>query len=77
MNNLFYPELVNIRKYNRDSRGRFADYKDGRIDRLERENAALRQTIKSLLSQIVGVSRIIRLKDEEILKLKRYDAQFF
>lgn len=24
MNNLFYPELVNNRKYNRDSRGRFA-----------------------------------------------------
>ena len=71
MNNLFYPELVNNRKYNRDSRGRFADIKDGRIDRLERENAALRQTIKSLLSQIVGVSRIIRLKDEEILKLKK------
>ena len=70
MNNLFYPELVNIRKYNRDSRGRFADYKDGRIDCLERENAALRQTIKSLLSQIVGVSRMIRIKDEEILKLK-------
>ena len=70
MNNLFYPELENHRKYNRDSRGRFADYKDSRIDRLERENAALRQTIKSLLSQIVGVSRIIRLKDEEILKLK-------
>ena len=71
MNNLFYPELENHRKYNRDSRGRFADYKDGRIDRLERENAALRQTIKSLLSQIVGVSRMIRIKDEEILKLKK------
>ena len=71
MNNLFYPELENHRKYNRDSRGRFADYKDGRIDRLERENAALRQTIKSLLSQIVGVSRIIRIKDEEIIKLKK------
>ena len=71
MNNLFYPELVNIRKYNRDSRGRFADYKDGRIDSLERDNAALRQTVKSLLSQIAGVSRIIRLKDEEILKLKQ------
>ena len=71
MNNLFYPELKgNIRKYNRDARGRFADYKDGRIDRLERDNAALKQTIKSLLSQIAGVSRIIRLKDEEILKLK-------
>ena len=71
MNNLFYPELVNNRKYNRDSRGRFADIKDGRIDRLECENAALRQTIKSLLSQIAGVSRMIRIKDEEIIKLKK------
>ena len=71
MNNLFYPELENNRKYNRDSRGRFADIKDGMIDRLECENAALRQTIKSLLSQIVGVSRMIRIKDEEITKLKK------
>ena len=70
MNNLFYPELVNNRKYNRDSRGRFADYKDGRIDRLERENAALRQSVISLRSQMKGYWKMMRMKDIEIEKLK-------
>ena len=70
MNNLFYPELENNRKYNRDSRGRFADYKDGRIDRLERENAALRQSVISLRSQMKGYWKMMRMKDIEIEKLK-------
>ena len=70
MNNLFYPELVSNRKYNRDSRGRFADYKDGRIDRLERENAALRQNVISLRSQMQGYWKMMRMKDIEIEKLK-------
>ena len=70
MNNLFYPELVNNRKYNRDSRGRFADYKDGRIDRLECENAALRQNVISLRSQMQGYWKMMRMKDLEIEKLK-------
>ena len=70
MNNLFYPELENNRKYNRDSRGRFSDYKDGRIDRLERENAALRQSVISLRSQMKGYWKMMRMKDIEIEKLK-------
>jgi hypothetical protein len=70
MNNLFYPELVSNRKYNRDSRGRFADYKDGRIDFLECEVKALKQTIQYLMSVITGHYRIIRMKDEELNRFR-------
>ena len=70
MNNLFYNESEICRKYNRDSRGRFADYKDGRIDRLECENAALRQNVITLRSQMKGYWKMMRMKDIEIEKLK-------
>jgi hypothetical protein len=70
MNNLFYPELVNNRKYNRDSKGRFSDRKDGRIDFLECEVKALKQTIQYLMSVITGHYRIIRMKDEELNRFR-------
>ena len=70
MNNLFYNESEICRKYNRDSKGRFTDRKDGRIDRLERENAALRQNVISLRSQMQGYWKMMRMKDLEIEKLK-------
>lgn len=70
MNNLFYNESETYRKYNRDSKGRFADRKDGRIDRLERENAALRQNVITLRSQMKGYWKMMRMKDIEIEKLK-------
>lgn len=70
MNNLFYNESEICRKYNRDSKGRFADRKDGIIDRLERENAALRQNVISLRSQMQGYWKMMRMKDIEIEKLK-------
>ena len=70
MANLFFPDNPLSHSYNRDSKGRFADKKDGKIDRLERENARLRYQQKCLLSQITGFSKMIRMKDEENLKLK-------
>jgi len=71
MANLFFEDKhYQPHSYNRDSRGRFADKKDGKIDRLEKGNARLRYQQKCLLSQITGFSRMIRMKDEEINKLK-------
>jgi hypothetical protein len=70
MNNLFYTDIPCLRRYSRDSKGRFADRKDGIIDRLERENAALKQNVITLRSQMQGYWKMMRMKDLEIEKLK-------
>lgn len=62
-------DLFDFRR--RDSHGRFADEKTARYEKALKEAAQYKRMYESLSSQLRGMSKIIRMKDEIILKLKQ------
>lgn len=58
------------RKYRRDSKGKFADEKKATYEKALKEASMYKQMYFRELSRTRGVSKVIRLKDEQIRKLK-------
>lgn len=72
MNDLF-SEIQSRRalKTFRDSKGRFANKITSESDINKHKAKVYKNMYLALLSQIKGFYKIVRMKDEEILKLKR------
>lgn len=70
MTDLFGNEIKPTKVYKRDSIGRFADEKTAKYERALTDAAKYKQMYLAAQSRMRGMARILRMKDELILKLK-------
>lgn len=70
MKDLFGNEIKASKMYRRDSMGRFADERTAKYERAVKEAGMYKQMYLAAQSRIRGLSKILRMKDELISKLK-------
>lgn len=64
-------DLCSKRGYRRDAYGRFADKRTADYERALKEAATYKRMYQQALSRMRGISRLLRMKDEQINKLKK------
>lgn len=62
------PEYKHV--YRRDSKGRFATELEAKYEKAKHEAAVYKNMYLIAMSRMKGVAKILRIKEEEILKLK-------